>query len=182
LKKLIAIPLLAIYLFNLVGYSLYTNYFISQSDKKIVQQIDNNTFDESELIELKTPINLPYYNDTKEYQPMDGEMVLNGVHYNYVKRKIHNDTLYVLCLPNMAKTTLQKQKDSYANQANDLPANNKENAGTKKNAFSNEYVGQVFQYSFNVPPIKTALVFSNHLYNITKGYLMLQYQPPEKFC
>lgn len=182
MKKIIAIPLIAIYLFNLAGYSLFTNYFIQQADKRMVQQIDSNTIDEQQLIELKTPIDMPYYNDSHEYQRLDGEIVLNGMHYNYVKRKIHNDTLYLLCLPNFEKTTLAKEKNNFAGLVNDLPSNNKENNTAKKNSLSNEYVYQFIRHDISTPVKK----IQTHFYTVTdpvlKGYLVFNGKPPQISC
>jgi hypothetical protein len=182
LKKIIAIPLIAVYLFNLVGYSLYTNYYIQQADKRIVQQIDNNTIDEQQLIELKTPIDMPYYNDSREYQRMDGKIVLDGIHYNYVKRKIHNDTLYLLCLPNFEKTTLNKDKNNFAGQVNDLPSNNKENNTAKKNGFSNEYVYRFIHYEVHTPLKKIQPVMNNKKEALPTGHLLFNGQPPQVSC
>lgn len=182
MKKIIAIPLIAVYLFNLIGYSLYTNYFIAQADKKIIQQIDNNSIDEQLLIEIKTPVSIPYYNNSKEYQRMDGEFVLHGVHYNYVKRKIQNDTLYLLCLPNFETTSLYAQKSNFAHQANDLPSNNKENSSAKKNTLSNEYVYQFLQYDVSVPVKKIQPHFTTVTPILPNGYFMYDGHPPQICC
>jgi hypothetical protein len=182
LKKLIAIPLIAVYLFNLIGYTLYTNYFIAQADKKIVQQIDNNIFDEQQLIELKTPINLPYYTNNKEYQRVDGQIELNGIQYNYVKRKIQNDTLYLLCLPNFIKTTLYKDKNNYARQVNDIPSDNKDHNAAKKNSLSNEYVYQFIQHDISAPIKNIQILFINKPAILLKGYLLVDGQPPQVSC
>jgi hypothetical protein len=182
LKKLLSILILGVYLFNLAGYSLFTNYFIQQSDEKMVQQIDNNNIDEQQLVEIKTPVNIPYYNDSRDYERMDGQIVLNGVHYNYVKRKIQNDTLYLLCLPNIEKTALYKEKNNFTSQVNDLPSNNKENNSAKKNSLSNEYVYQFIQHDISAPVKKIQQHFNTIPYPVLNGYILVKGQPPQHSC
>jgi hypothetical protein len=45
---------------------------------------------------------------------------MNGVHYNYVKRKLHNDTLILLCLPNTEKMNLFNARETFFSLVNDL--------------------------------------------------------------
>jgi len=150
LKKIIAILFIGVYLFNLVGYSLTFDYFIHQADNRIVQQLDNNDYNEAELLEIKIPLNLPYYTSWDEYERYDGEIVLNGIHYNYVKRKVVNDTLFLLCLPDHVKTELYKAKSEFAYTEGDNDSSSKKGMESfgKKNNFKVECNQQGFQYSF----------------------------------
>lgn len=182
LKKITVILLFAIYLFNLVGYSLYYNYVIAQSDKTLVQQIDNSQFNDSDLTEIKIPLHLPYTNDWDQYERVDGEVELEGIHYNYVKRKVHNDTLYLMCLPNMAKTKLYQDKNDFAKGANDLPANKKDNTAGKKNGFSNEYNQQLVQYTFIAPLTSVKMIFKGCNYQLQSPHMLVPAQPPEAVC
>jgi hypothetical protein len=42
------------------------------------------------------------------------------VHYNYVKRKLYNDTLILLCLPNTEKTRVFNARETFFSLVNDL--------------------------------------------------------------
>jgi len=132
LRKLFAILMLAVCLFNLAGYSFLFNYYINQSDQRLTAKVDANQYAESNLTEIKIKLNLPYLTDWSAYERYDGEMEVNGIHYNYVKRKISQDTLYLLCLPNEVKTELYKVKNDYAVKANDLPAEKENKAPAVK--------------------------------------------------
>ena len=169
------------HLFNLAGYSLLFQYFITQSDKLVVQQLDDNQYNDSELVELKVPLNMPYFTGgSEEFERFDGQIELNGIHYNYVKRKVQHDTLYVLCLPNTAKTKLYAARNDYAKQANDIPLNGKgEGTSVKKNAEVSEYDQQLQVY--NVPaPVTTAKQqthrFASHLIH---PFIDDNYRPPQ---
>jgi hypothetical protein len=146
--------LLAIYLFNLVGYTLLFEYFMQRSDRQLIQLLDNNDYNDSELIEVKIVLHTPYLTSWSDYERVDGEAEVNGVYYNYVKRKIHNDTLYLLCLPNKNKTLLNAARIEYANKVQDVPANAEDPGSIKKNPAGAEYDQPVIQ--FHVARISTA--------------------------
>ena len=152
LKRPIAILLLAIYLFNLAGYSLVFHYFILQSEQKFARQLDENKYRDAELVEISIPFNLPYTQNSSDFERLDGSVELNGVTYNYVKRRIYNDTLYIMCLPNRQRTQLIKEKSNYAGEVNDFATNKKEKESTAKKAgFSAEYNNTIPQYKFVLP-------------------------------
>lgn len=138
LRQLIAITLLTLFLFNLSGYFLYYKYAIYKSDQRILVQLDNREYSDLEMIELKIPLNLPYLTSQNHYERVDGEMHYNGTFYNYVERKVNNDTLYLKCRPNAPKTTLYRNLNEYTEKVNDLPTN-KTTSG-KKLSLSYEYV------------------------------------------
>lgn len=130
MKKLTAIFFTSIYLFNLAGYKLVFDYLILQNDKEIVQQLDDAVYDESSLIELKVVLRLPYPVSWNTYERFDGEIEIDGVQYNFVKRKWKEDTLFVMCLPNHSKTELARAKQDYQLQNID----SKTTPSQKKNA------------------------------------------------
>jgi hypothetical protein len=150
LKKIVAILFITIYLFNLIGYSILFDYFIHQTNEQIVEELDKGNYNESELMEIKVALNLPYYTSWNVYERYDGEIELNGIHYNFVKRKVFNDTLFLLCLPNHAKTKLYKAKNEFvANEiANDPSSSSKKGMESfcKKNIIETEYKQLTFQY------------------------------------
>jgi hypothetical protein len=152
LKKGIAILLLAIYLFNLAGYSLVFGYFIDQSEQKFAEQLDENKYKDAELVEISIPFNLPYTQNNSGFESLEGTVELQGVLYSYVKRRICNDTLYIMCLPNRQKTQLLKEKSRYAGEVNDFATTKKEKESTaKKAAPANEYNNTITGYRFMVP-------------------------------
>ena len=98
--------LLAIHLFNLTGYTLLFDYFIQRSNEQLAQQLETHQYNDNELIEVKIAMHTPYLSSWSDYERIDGEAEVDGIYYSYVKRKIHNDTLYLLCIPNKNKTQL----------------------------------------------------------------------------
>lgn len=124
LKKLVAILLLALLLFNWYGYRIVSAYLLNRSDERMEARVENNDYDESQLMELRVPIHLPYHNDWSDWETYSGEIEIEGVHYNYVKRKVEKDELVLLCLPNTEKQMVQSARDNFFKLVNDLQQNN----------------------------------------------------------
>jgi hypothetical protein len=80
----------------------------------IETQVDKEQYSEDELISIKTTLNLPYYTSSAEYERAYGSINIDGQDYEYVKRRVYNDTLELLCIPNGAKTKLQSINNDLA--------------------------------------------------------------------
>ena len=91
------------------------NYLINLSDNHTEQLLDKNTYNDAALVEIAIPLNMPYMSNQANYERYDGSIEINGMHYNYVKRKINNDTLHILCIPNEEKTQLHEAKVIFQN-------------------------------------------------------------------
>lgn len=120
LKQLLAILLLLIHLFYSGGYRLVFDRLEAQTGDRMITRIDADAYDERDLIEVRVPVNLPYQANWPEFERYNGEVYMDGVHYNYVKRKMHNDTLILLCLPNQEKTHLLNARETFFSLVNDL--------------------------------------------------------------
>ena len=80
----------------------------SSSDAYLEKQVDQNKYNEDELITIKTKLNLPYYISSDQYERAYGSINIDGTNYQYVKRRVHNDTLELLCLPNRQKQNFSR--------------------------------------------------------------------------
>lgn len=123
-KCLATILLLGILLFNSGGYLLFTDYLESRSDNQLEASLDANNYNESELVSIKVAANLPYIANSQQYDRVNGEITLKGIQYKYVKRRLYNDSVELLCIPNLAKTGLQNARNDFYRLANDLTNNN----------------------------------------------------------
>ena len=141
MKKIITIIFLSVYLLNLAGTSLYLEYMINKNEKASVSIIDKGEYESEQLVEIKIPLRVPYYSSSAGYERYYGEVNLKGNHYNYVQRKIYNDTVFLLCLPDYTKNKLVKAKTILnAGADNDSPLSTKgEQPLAKKIKFQNEY-------------------------------------------
>jgi hypothetical protein len=130
LKKLLSILLLGILLFNWGGFRLLTDYLEDKADQRLEAQLDQDNYDEAALVSIKVPTNLPYYSNSPTYERVDGSINIKGVAYKYVKRRIYNDSLEVMVIPNTVKAGLQSARDDFFRLANDLVSNNSSKKST----------------------------------------------------
>ena len=121
MKKIAAILLLSLFVFNLAGYRWLFTSIENRATASLEQKISSGTYSEDQLVEIQIPLNMPYYSD-KEYENVYGETDWNGEHYRYVKRKVSGNTLYLLCLPNKEKTSIAKVKNEFTKAVNDVPS------------------------------------------------------------
>ena len=120
MRKLIAIFFMTGYLFNLAGGPLFIEYLIQKNDAAAVCQIDNGSYSAMQLIEMKVPLRVPYYSSSVKYERYYGEVELEGEYYKYVMRKVAEDTVYLLCLPDHNKSKLKQAKTTIGLMAADM--------------------------------------------------------------
>ena len=116
MKKIASILLSGILLFNGFGHRLILSYLEDQAQHEQEAKLDVDDYNESELISVKVPItHLSYYNPSPTYERVSGSLQVGGIQYQYVKRRLYNDSLEVLCLPDHAAMKWQaaKQKSSH---------------------------------------------------------------------
>ena len=116
-------------------------------------KLDNNLYDDSQLMELKIPMHLAYQTDWSTYQRCYGEIDINGTLYKYVKRKVSDDTLYLMCIPNTKKMSLETAKNDFFKLSNDLMQNNSKKSDNSKAISFKSLQGEYDQYSFSLHTI-----------------------------
>ena len=124
MKKIAAVILLGLLLFNWCGYRWMINVMQQQADTKLEAKLDRSEYDESQLFEIKVPLNMPYQTNWADFERFDGEIEVNGIHYKYVKRKIADGQLILKCIPNQTKQRLESAKDEIFKSTNDLQQDN----------------------------------------------------------
>lgn len=120
MKKGASILFITILLFNGFGYRILSHYFDQKSSEQFNQLIEENKFDEADLVSIKTPINLPYYANNPQFEQVQGEMTVNGVIYQYVARRIFNDSLELKVLPNQDRLHIKNAREDFYKLAADL--------------------------------------------------------------
>jgi len=134
MKQLAAILLLGIFSFNMIGYRLVASFLEYNENNKMELALDASDYRDDQLIAIKQATNLPYYQNNETFQRINGEIELEGVLYQYVKCRIYNDSLELLCIPNTGKMKIQAAKDDFSKMAADVQQNNskkKQEGGNK---------------------------------------------------
>lgn len=147
----------------------------------MIAQLDANKFDENELLQIKVALHAPYIQSTSAFERYDGQIEYNGVEYNYVKRRVYNDTLYLYCIPNTEGTRIMRTKNLYARQDSDnTPTKNSEQVIMKKINLANDY--NLTSQNFDLNALVILPVF-NRTYSISdihKGFSAELLQPPDE--
>jgi hypothetical protein len=168
-------------LFNWCGYRWVINLVQEQADSKLEAKLDNNDYDESQLIEIKIPINMPYQTSWADFERYDGAIEVNGIHYKYVKRKIENGQLVLKCIANETKQRLQTAGDDFFKLVNDLQQDHsakKSNSTVIKNALGDYDEQQTTNVvACQTIVMNTFVTYQSHL--VTNNYHLTPEQPPE---
>ena len=184
MKKIASILLLLVLLFNWVGYRIVADYLEQRANISLEQKLDKSEYDESQLIELKVALKLPYQSDWKDFERFDGEIEINGIHYKYVKRKVQNDSLVLLCLPNESKMKMQTARDNFFMLVNDLqhPSQNKKSDNGQTASVKNpvtEYYKENNNWLIQQPADLSHQFFLDNSPCYSMGYPKTPEQPPE---
>lgn len=154
----------------------------NNADKKITASLDRNSYNERDLVQIKLALNTPYIQNNSSYERFDGAVEYNGVQYNYVKRMVHNDTLYLYCIPNKEKTNISNAKNSYAKQnADNTSGKSTEQPGLKKVNFFNEYNSTALSFNFDACKYLSYKNISFNNLATLKGFTTKHLQPPDLF-
>jgi hypothetical protein len=182
LKKGIAIVLLIVHVFNLAGYHALFAFLQQKASTQIIEQLDNGAYQAADLVEVKIPYPLPYSANWPDYQRFDGEVDMNGLHYNYVQRKMSNDTLYLLCIPNGEKAKLVTAKNDYFNSINEIsnPSQQKKSSSNSiEKVFCTEYSNLIEAYSLPETANPFTRAYPSAQPVLLNQFISSPFQPPK---
>lgn len=132
MRRIASIFLLGILLFNWFGYRLVIGYWQERTKAELEARLDVDDYDESQLISIKVAAtHLAYYNSSPRFERVNGSVELNGVEYKYVKRRLYNDTLEWLCLPDQSSMKLRAYANDLFGMTSGLLAASGKHAGAE---------------------------------------------------
>jgi hypothetical protein len=183
MKQLAAILLLGIFSFNLFGYRLVASFLENKVNAEMEITLDANNYSDDQLISIKQPTSLPYYRNSETFHRIDGEIEINGIYYKYVKSRIYNDSLELLCIPNTGKMKIQAAKADFSRLAADVQqTDNKKKSNSETKSFQ-KVLGE---YEAVKQPSLTATYLDLHRTHsfknsnfINKLFLQTPEQPPD---
>jgi hypothetical protein len=184
-RRTASILLLGILLFNWFGYELVTSYMQRKADVQFKARLDDNNFDESQLISVKVPAtNLGYYANTSSFERVDGIVEINGIQYNYVKRRVFNDSVEMLCIPNHTAMQLKDAKNEFFKLVNDLqnPAQGKKSdshQGSSYKSFSIDYYTVNNQFDMSNLYFTTTERAAHYIFYVPSFFALVSEQPPD---
>lgn len=101
------------------------SYVGLRADAQLESRIAANRINDQYLVTIKTAIHLPYYNNSPDYEFLSGSIEVNGVAYQYVKRRIYNDSLELKCYPNVSKAFVKNAKNELFRLTTDTPSSSR---------------------------------------------------------
>jgi len=120
LKRLIAIFLILLLLFNALGfYGLFVGLrYKTAAD--LVERLDRDEYLDEETVTLKIPMAIPYHLDS-DYERVNGEIEHNGEFFRLVKQKLEKDTLYIVCIKDFDSKRIKQALADYVKTFTDKP-------------------------------------------------------------
>ncbi len=186
MKKITAILFILILTFNFCGYRFVISFLQNKADATLEAAIDNESYDESQLMEMRVALNMPYQERHTDFERHYGEIIIDGKAYTYVKRKIDGNVLVLKCIANQQKQQLKEKENAItkANSGQDQQDNKKQSNSFLKifgsdydhknqsyllsalevsiNKYASAYAGSIKDVLIKTPhqPPKTTLIFS----------------------
>jgi hypothetical protein len=182
LKKITAILLLSIHLYNLGGYVALHQYLSYCSEKLFNQQAAKGLYNSKDLEEVQVPVNLPGIHDWAKYENISGQIRFGDNAYNYVQMRVTSHVLFLKCIPNYKATQLNTQNILHAAPIKDIPVPQKEHVPYANvllmDALDVNFVHTAFEPSVTtVTPVNFA-----YFQQETDHYIILPKQPPKSVC
>lgn len=153
------------------------SYMSQASTAAIEQKADAAQYSDDELISVKTKLNLPYYTSTNDFERAYGSININGKDYEYVKRRVHNDSLELLCLPNKTKTGLKSIGNDFAKASSDQ-SQEKKNSSVLKISLPDFFCNEQTNLSLASSPLTTTIPVANTAFSFA-DYSLQQERPPQ---
>ena len=144
--------------------------------------LDQNKYKESELVSFKIPLNQPYIINSDGYESLEGNMDYNGINYQFVKKKILNDTLEIVCIPNNTRTQIDNNKEDFTKQLADIvnTSTSKKSQGIQQLKFS--FTDFTQEHHFELYPFVASATLkhaSKYEANLSFDYLQNIAKPPQ---
>jgi len=138
---------------------------------------------EESLLSIRVATTLPpYANDSREFEWADGEVLLDGVVYKYVKRRIYKDSIEYLCIAHEGRMKVENAREQFFRLCNDLQSSSTQNkkANSVAKPFSFEAVAQGLPSVCSEQVAQPAAIPLLNEKNRTLCYGKTPAQPPEE--
>ena len=156
------------------------DFMLVNKSAAVQDKVDSDSYRDDELISIKTPLTLPYYTSSETFEKIYGSVEVDGIVYQYVKRRVYQGTLELLCLPDHSKQQMQSVKNEILKLTIDGTPSKENNRSANFLKISlPDFYQNCASYS-----ISTILVQLKH-YNSAKepsllqGYTSTSEKPPE---
>lgn len=140
-KRVFAGLMLILFLLNMLGfYGVYMGWQLRNA-QLTSDRLDRDQYSSDDAVTFKIPFAIPYAVDQDEYERASGEFVHEGQVYQMLKQRLHNDTLYIVCVKDLAGQEIHQAMTDYVKTFTDKPANAKQETSKSLSAnFIKDYL------------------------------------------
>jgi hypothetical protein len=182
-KRIAAILLIIILFFNWYGYKIVTAFLQNKADQHLEARLDNNDYEESQLIEIRVALDMPYQTSQSAFERHYGEIEIDGKSYTYVKRKIEDGYLVLKCIYNNSKDRIKSAGNDFYKLTNGLDQNSSDkkqdnNSSVAKNFWS-EYDDHTNTVSIHSIDKFLSPKFQGGSSSLSQVWLSMPKQPPK---
>jgi hypothetical protein len=129
-RKIATILLLTFLFFNWVGYWLFLSWFQSRESARLEARLDSDQYDEGQLVLIRiSAAAVPYSTPSTSFERADGGIEIGDIHYRFVRKRLYNDSIELLCLPDKEYSRLRTAKNDILRLTAGIPAT-KQNRST----------------------------------------------------
>ena len=176
--------LISLFLFNAGGYQVLHAYLQHELDANLENKLDNHSYDDAVLVSVKIPsFSLPYSSFSRQFERVNGEIEMNGKLYKFVKRRIFNDSLEFLCIPDVNGMQLRTARNDFFKLVNDLQSSSQgkksDNASHIYKIFAPDYCSLSDAFSLQGPLALSSQQVAHYTGKINPVYLSPAGQPPD---
>lgn len=155
------------------------DYMQYQHASLLDARLDDGRYSDADLISIKTPLSLPYFTGSPDFERVQGSIEIEGVTYEYVKRRVHRDTLEILCLPNRGKMQLQSAAVEFFKRSLDGTTSPHEKQPTTIKISLPDYCQEIRSFSLERITLLINKHYLAHSAALSAGYPSKGEHPPE---
>ena len=128
-RKIATILLLSFLFFNWVGYWLFISCLEGHEEAQWEWRQATDQYDPVRLAEQNPPqlillkvsaSHLPYSNASTIFERVNGKIEIGSIFYRYVGKRLYNDSVEFLCLPDPEANHLREAKNDFFGLVNSL--------------------------------------------------------------
>lgn len=165
----------------MIGYRAWFYYAERNGDAAMETKLDRDQYNENELISITIPLDNPYQLEQKSFQRAYGEITVGGKNFKYVKRKVSNGNLILLCISDTRKMILKKAKADYGSSSIDLTGTGKNASrnGLQKNYGNSDYIHQFANVPRDIYANESIAHSVFFLINLSREHVAAPAKPPQ---
>lgn len=147
--------------------------------QRLEARLDRQQYDDNQLITIKVPASyLSYFNASTAFERVSGTIEVDGVPYQYVKSRIFNDSVEMMCIPNRSALKWRQSGISYLGLVNGVEREgSKSHPGTNQSFLTDPYT-VIRSLRFDAPTVALTGQGDRFFALLAPGFTGTELRPP----